>query len=106
MRKNVFVSDEVIKIVEHRNKFLSFETEEHEINVPVHLIKLVQKVYTDTEGTQSIAIFLETEDEFYITYEELENIDTVFEQIVDLKQRTNKFRVEAYNIETAQTIDK
>lgn len=106
MKKEIFVSDEEIKIIEHRLKFLSFETEEHEINIPVHLIKLVQKAYTDAEGTQSIAIFLETEDEFYITYEELENIDTVFEQIVDLKMRTNKFRVELYNIETAKTIDK
>lgn len=106
MKKEVFVSDEEIKIIEHRHKFLSFETEEHEINVPVHLIKLVQKAYTDSEGTQSIAIFLETENEFYITYQELENIDSVFDQIVDLKERTNKFRVELYNIETATTIDK
>lgn len=106
MKKEIFVSDEEIKIIEHRPKFLSFETEEHEINIPVHLIKLVQKAYTDGEGTQSIAIFLETENEFYITYKELENIDTVFEQIVNLKMRTNKFRVELYNIETAKTIDK
>lgn len=106
MKKNVYVNEEEIKIVEHRRKFLSLKTEEHEINVPVHLIKLVQKAYTDTQGTQSIAIFLETEDEFYITYEELDNIDTVFEQFIDLKERTNKFRVEVYNIETAQTIDK
>lgn len=106
MQKDVFVTDETIQIVEYRNKFLSLDVEEHKIDVPVHLIKLVQKAYTDNEGTQSIAIFLETEDEFYITYEELENIDSVFEQIVDLKQRTNKFRVELYNIETAETIDK
>lgn len=106
MRKEMFVSDEEIKIIEYRNKFLSFETEEHEIKIPVHLIKLVQKAYTDTEGTQSIAIFLETEDEFYITYKELENIDSVFQQFIDLKERTNKFRVEIYNIETATTIDK
>lgn len=106
MKKDVFVSDEEIKIIEHRPKFLSFETEEHEINIPIHLIKLVQKAYTNNEGTQSIAIFLETEDEFYITYEELENIDTVFGQIVDLKERTDKFRVELYNIDTAETIDK
>ena len=80
--------------------------EKHEIKIPIHLIKLVQKAYTDTEGTQSIAIFLETEDEFYITYKELENIDSVFQQFIDLKERTNKFRVEIYNIETATTIDK
>lgn len=106
MRKSIFVTDETIQIVEYKNKFLSFEVEEHKIDVPVHLIKLVQKAYTNAEGTQSIAIFLETEDEFYITYDELDNIDSVFEQIVDLKQRTNKFRVELYNIETAETIDK
>ncbi len=106
MKKNIFVDDEIIKIIEHRRKFLSLATEEHEINVPVHLIKLVQKAYTDFDGTQSIAIFLETEDEFYITYDELDNIDSVFEQIVELKQRTNKFRVEIYNIETAETIEK
>lgn len=105
MRKDVFVNDEEIKIIEYRPKFLSFEYEEHEIKVPVHLIKLVQKAYTDEEGTQSIAIFLETEDEFYITYEELENIDSVFSQIVDLKQRTDKFRVEMYNVETCHTTD-
>ena len=106
MKKNIFVEDETIKIIEHRRKFLSLATEEHEINIPVHLIKLVQKAYTDLGGTQSIAIFLDTEDEFYITYEELENIDSVFEQFVDLKERTGKFRVEIYNIDTAKTIDK
>lgn len=106
MKKNIFVDDETIKIIEHRRKFLSLATKEHEINIPVHLIKLVQKAYTDLGGTQSIAIFLETEDEFYITYEELENIDSVFEQFVDLKERTGKFRVEIYNIDTAKTIDK
>lgn len=105
MRKEIFVDDEIIKIVEYRNKFLSFELKKHEIEVPVHLIKLVQKAYTG-EGTQSIAIFLETEDEFYITYDELENIDSIFEQIVDLKEKTNKFRVELYNIETAETTDR
>ena len=106
MKKEIVVTDEIIKIIEKKLKFLSFENEENIIEVPVHLIKLVQKEYTDNHGTQSIAIFLETEDEFYITYEELDNIDSVFEQIVDLKQRTNKFRVELYNIETAETIDK
>ncbi len=106
MRKNILISDEEIRIIEHRRKFLSLETEEHEIKVPVHLIKLVQKAYTEFEGTQSIAIFLETEDEFYITYEELEDIDSIFEQFVELKQRSGKFRVEVYNIETTETIDK
>ena len=106
MRKEIQVTDEVIKIIEYRNKFLSFEEEAHEINVPVHLIKLVQKAYTDAEGTQSIAIFLETEDEFYISYDELENIDNAFAEILSLKQKTNKFRVEIYNVETAETIEK
>lgn len=106
MRKEIFVSEEEIKIVEYRNKFLSFEEEANEINVPVHLIKLVQKAYTDLEGTQSIAIFLETEDEFYISYDELDNIDNVYAEILSLKQRTEKFRVEEYNVETAETIEK
>ena len=106
MRKEIYVTDEEIKIIEYRNKFLSFEEEAHEINVPVHLIKLVQKAYTNDERTQSIAIFLETEDEFYIAYDELENIDNAYAEILSLKQRTNKFRVEEYNIETAETIEK
>ena len=106
MRKEIHVTDEEIKIIEYRNKFLSFEEEAHEINVPIHLIKLVQKAYTNDEGTQSIAIFLETEDEFYISYDEIDNIDSVFAEILDLKQRSNKFRVEEYNIETAETIEK
>lgn len=105
MKKEIIVNDEIIKIIEYKNKFLSFELKKNEIEVPVHLIKLVQKAYTG-EGTQSIAIFLETEDEFYITYDELENIDSVFEQIADLKEKTNKFRVELYNIETAETTDR
>ncbi len=105
MKKEIIVNDEIIKIIEYRNKFLSFELKKNEIEIPVHLIKLVQKAYTG-EGTQSIAIFLETEDEFYITYDELENIDLVFEQIADLKEKTNKFRVELYNIETAETTDR
>ena len=104
--KEIFVSDETIKIVEEKAKFLSFGVEKKETTIPVHLIKLVQKAYTDNEGTQSIAIFLETEDEFYISYDELDDIDNVFASIVDLKQRTNKFRVELYNIETAETYDK
>lgn len=106
MRKEIHVTDEEIKIIEYRNKFLSFEEEAHEINVPVHLIKLVQKAYTDLEGTQSIAIFLETEDEYYISYDELDNIDNVFAEIISLKQRTEKFRVEEYNVETAETIER
>lgn len=105
MKKEIIVNDEIIKIIEYKNKFLSFELKKNEIKVPVHLIKLVQKAYTG-EGTQSIAIFLETEDEFYITYDELEDIDFVFEQIADLKEKTNKFRVELYNIETAETTDR
>ena len=106
MRKEIQVTDEEIKIIEYKKKFLSFEEETHEINIPVHLIKLVQKAYTDAEGTQSIAIFLETENEFYISYDELDNIDIIFAEIVDLKQRTNKFRVEVYNVETAETFEK
>ena len=106
MKKEVLVTDETIQIIEHKLKFLSFEMKENKIEIPVHLIKLVQKAYTNDGGTQSIAIFLETENEFYITYNELDNIDAVFEQFVDLKMRTNKFRVEVYNIDTAETIDK
>ena len=106
MKKTVLVSDEEIRIIEYRRKFLSLGIEEHEIKVPVHLIKLVQKAHTEAQGTQSIAIFLETENEFYISYDELDNIDGIFEQFVELKQRSGKFRVEVYNIETTETIDK
>lgn len=106
MKKEVYVEDEVIKIVEHKIKFLSFETEAKEISVPVHLIKLVQKAYTPENGTMSVSIFLETENEFLLTYDEVDNIDTVFDALLNLKERTNKFRVELYNIETQETIDK
>ena len=51
-------------------------------------------------------VFLETEDEYFFTYEEVENIDLVFSNFIDLKERTNKFRVELYNIKTRETIDK
>ena len=106
MRKEVYVDDEEIKIIEYKPKFLSFETEEVIYKIPVHLIKLVQKAYTDEDGTMSVAIFLETEDEYFFTYEEVENIDLVFSNFIDLKERTNKFRVELYNIKTRETIDK
>lgn len=106
MKKQIYVEEDVIRIIEHKPKFLSFEIEENEIKVPVHLIKLVQKAYDSNNGTMSIAIFLETEDEFFVTYEEVDNIDLVFDAILDLKERTNKFRVELYNIETQETIDK
>ena len=106
MRKDVYVDENEIRIIEHKPKFLSFETEEVENKIPVHLIKLVQKAYSDEEGTMSVAIFLETEDEYFLTYEEVENIDLVFANILDLKERTNKFRVELYNIKTRETIDK
>lgn len=106
MKKEIYVDDEFVKIIEHKKKFLSFETEENEINIPVHLIKLVQKAYTDEGGTSSVAIFLETENEFFITADEVDNIDSVFENLLDLKLRTNTFRAEIYNIETRETIDK
>lgn len=106
MKKDIYVNDEEIKIIEHKRKFLSFNTTEIEYKIPVHLIKLVQKAYTDESGTMSIAIFLETEDEYFFTYEEVENIDLVFSNFIDLKERTNKFRVELYNIKTRETIDK
>lgn len=106
MIKEVFVDDQVIKIIEYKNKFLSFELKKDETEIPVHLIKLVQKAYTVEEGTYSIAIFLETENEYYISRDELENIDSVFDQIVELKDRTNSFRVELYNVETKETIDR
>ncbi len=106
MKKDIYVDDEEIKIIEHKSKFLSLETEENIIKIPVHLIKLIQKAYSDDDGTMSIAIFLETEDEYFLTYEEVENIDLVFSNMLDLKERTNKFRVELYNIKTQETIDK
>lgn len=106
MTKEIFVDDENVKIIEHKNKFLSLKTVENEINIPVHLIKLVQKAYTDEGGTSSVAIFLETENEFFISYDEVEDIDSVFNDLLALKQRSNKFRVELYNIETRKTIDK
>ena len=105
MTKDIYVSEECVKIVEHKRKFLSTEIEDKEYTIPVHLIKLVQKAYT-SEGTSSLAIFLETENEFFITYDEAEDIDRVFEELVALKKDTNKFRAELYNIETCGTIDK
>ena len=104
--KEIFVNDETIKIVEEKAKFLSFGVEKKETTIPVHLIKLVQKAYNSSEGTASLAIILETEDEFFISYDELEDIDYVFNQIIDLKERKKCFRVELYNIETKETIDK
>lgn len=106
MRKEVFVEEEFIKIIEYRKKFLIGPEVPNEIKVPVHLIKLVQKAYSDQEGTASVSIFLETEDEFLICYNEVENIDAIFEDLLKLKQETNKYRVELYNIVTCETIDK
>lgn len=106
MRKEVFVNEEFVKIIEYRKKFFVGPEVPHEINVPVHLIKLVQKAYSDEEGTASVSIFLETEDEFLICYDEVKNIDEIFDELLKLKQETNKYRVELYNIVTCETIDK
>ena len=106
-RKEVLVEDETIKLTEYKTKFLSLKETKKEFEIPVHLIKLVQKAYTDGEGTLSVAIFLETENEFLITHDEVENIDLIFESLLELKARTNNsFRAELYNIETKNTIDK
>ena len=105
MTKEVFVEEEFVRIIEYKNKFLSLEVETDEIKVPVHLIKLVQKAYSDENGTMSVAIFLETENEFFISYDEVEDIDSIFNDLLRLKQKTNKYRVELYNIVTRETVD-
>lgn len=105
MKKDIYVDDEFVKIIEHK-KFLFIKEYENEINVPVHLIKLVQKSYTDEGGTAAVAIFLETENEFFISADEVDDIEKVFNDLLDLKIRTNKYRVEVYNIRTKETIDK
>lgn len=105
--KEVIVADDVVKIVERKKKFLSLEEKETRINFPVHMIKLVQKAYTDSMGISSVAIFLESDEEFLITYDETEDLEWIFAEFVALKSRTdNSFRVEEYNIETRETIDK
>lgn len=106
MKKEVFVNEETIKIIEYKKKFFSRKVVPNEINIPVHLIKLVQKAYAPDEGTASVSIFLETENEFLICYDEVDNIDKIFAELLNLKEQTNKFRVEIYNIETHETIDK
>ena len=105
--KEVIINEDVIKIIERKKKFLSLKEEEKIINFPVHMIKLVQKAYTDSMGISSVAIFLESDEEFLITYDETEDLDWIFSEFLSLKQRTNNsFRAEIYNIETRETIDK
>lgn len=105
--KEVIIADDVIKIIERKKKFLSLSEDEKIINFPVHMIKLVQKAYTDSMGISSVAIFLESDEEFLITYDETEDLEWIFAEFVALKVRTdNSFRVEEYNIETRVTIDK
>ena len=106
-RKELLIEDDTIKIIEYKTKFLSLKETKKEFDIPVHLLKLVQKAYVDGEGPLSVAIFLETDVEFLITHDEVENIDMIFENLLDLKNRTNNsFRAELYNIETKNTIDK
>lgn len=106
MKKDIFIEKEHIKVIEYKRKFFIGPEVPNEINIPIHLIKLIQKAYSDVEGTASVSIFLETEDEYLICYDEVENIDEIFERLLKLKQETNKFRVELYNIVTCETIDK
>lgn len=106
MKKEIIIEKDVIILREYKKKFLSTEYYKNEYKIPVHLIKLVQKAYSNGKGTASFTIFLETEDEYLITYDEIENIDSVFEELIELKNEVKSFRVELYNIETCETIDK
>lgn len=106
-KSNVIVNDDEIVVIEHTKSILSSNVEDNRISIPTHLVKLVQKAYTDEEGISSVAIFFETEDEFFFTQDDIEeDLETLFNQLLEIKQKRNIFRVEEYNIKTKTTIDK
>ncbi len=106
MRKEVYIDDENIKIIEHKRKFLLLKTHENIITYPIHLIRNVQRAYREGLGTESVAIMFETDDEEVIIYDEVDDIDMVFNLLLELKERTNDFVIELYNIDTQETIVK
>lgn len=89
MKKGLLIeNDENIKLVKHKNKLFTGEVKDIVTHIiPVHLIKLVQKAYLGSKGTVSISIFLETDVEFLITCNEADNIDEIFDELLELKKK-------------------
>lgn len=116
MKKRVVIDTENFRLMELKKAglFSSEVVENNPIAIPTHTIKLVQKAYS-SNGITSIAIFLEVGDEeYYFTQNDLENdLQELFDEFIEVRNKLlqtqdyiNIYRIEEYNIETRETIDR
>ena len=116
MKKRVIIDTENISLIEYKRVglFSSETVQDNVIAIPTHTIKLVQKAY-NSDGISSIAIFFEVGDEeYFFTQNDLENdLQELFDEFIEVRDKLlqtqdyiNIYRIEEYNIETRETIDR
>ena len=116
MKKRVIIDQENFTLLEFKkNGLFSDEiVEDNKVTIPTHLIKLVQKAYNEN-GISSVAIFFENNvDEYFFTQDDLENdLQGLFDEFIEVRDRLlqmqdyiNIYRIEEYNIDTKETIDR
>lgn len=116
MKKRIIIDTENFRLLELKKAglFSSELVENNAVVVPTHTIKLIQKAY-NSEGIVSIAIFFEVGDEeYFFTQNDLENdLQEIFDEFIEVRNTLlqtqdyiNIYRIEEYNIETKETIDR
>ncbi len=116
MKKRVIIDMENFTLLEFKKEglFSSEVVQDNKTTIPTHTIKLVQKAY-DSNGISSLAIFFEVgDDEYFFTQDDLENdLQGLFDEFIEVRNKLlqiqdyiNIYRIEEYNIETKETIDR
>lgn len=116
MKHKMIIDENNLTIYDYKNAGLFSDelVEDNKSVIPTHVIKLVQKAY-HKDGTVSIAIFFETEDQecFYTQNDLLNNLEELFNNFIEVRDKLKQtqklkyiYRIEEYNVETKETIDK
>lgn len=116
MQHKIIIDENNLTVYDYKKAGLFSDelVEDNKSVIPTHVIELVQKAY-NIDGTVSIAIFFETEDQeyFYTQNDLLNNLDELFNSFIEVRdnlKQTHKlkyiYRIEEYNVETKETIDK
>ena len=116
MKKRVVIDEENLKILTFKRASLFSDdvVQDDVITTPTHLIKLVQKAY-NSDGISSVAIFFEVDNnEYFFIQNDIENdLQELFNEFIVVRDKLlktqdykNVYRIEEYNIETKETIDR
>lgn len=116
MKKRVMIDKDFFTVIEFKKAglFSNDVVENNKITIPTHTIKLVQKAYNGN-GISSVAVISELEaDEYFFTQDDIENdLQELFDEFIkvrndllQIQDYINIYRIEEYNIDTRETVDK